>query len=75
VDSYGIVDLGSHLLSIPGLLLYLGFVAGGLLLVGRLVSGIPLRFRLLNLFLYGLSSTAVISWMFIALGLNFYVEA
>jgi hypothetical protein len=37
VDSYGIVDLGSHLLSIPGLLLYLGFVAGGLLLVGRLV--------------------------------------
>jgi hypothetical protein len=55
--------------------LYLLVVAGGVALVGRLIDGVPMRFRLLNLMMYGLSVAAIVGWMFIALGLSFYVEA
>jgi hypothetical protein len=75
MDSYGVVTIGNHLLSIPGLVLYLLVVAGGVALVGRLIDGVPMRFRLLNLMMYGLSVAAIVGWMFIALGLSFYVEA
>jgi hypothetical protein len=75
MDSYGVITIGNYLLSIPGLVLYLVLVAGGIALVGRLVDGVPIRFRLFNLAMYGLSVAAIVGWMFVALGLSFYVAA
>ena len=72
MDSYGVVTLGEHALSIPGLVLYLVLVAGGMSLVNRLLTGVPIRFRLVNLAMYGLSVAAIVAWMFLLLGLNFY---
>jgi len=75
MDSYGVITIGNHLLSIPGLVIYLALVAVGISLVNRLLDGVPIRFRLFNLVMYGLSVAAIVGWMFIALGLSFYVEA
>ena len=75
MDSYGVVEIWDHLLSIPGLVVYLIVLFFGLLLVDKLTDGIPLRYRALNVFLYGLSMALCISWLFMSLGLWFYVKA
>jgi hypothetical protein len=75
MDSYGVITIGDHLLSIPGLVLYLALVAGWCYFVSKLVTGIPKRYRWLNLISYWLSVAAIIGWVFIALGISFYVEA
>jgi hypothetical protein len=75
MDSYGIVVIGDYLLSIPGLVLYLLVVFGGLLLIDTLARGIPFRYRFFYLITYGLIAATIISWGFSAVGLNFYVEA
>lgn len=75
MDSYGVVTLGDHLLSLPGLAFYMVMLVLGLALVGRLTDGIPQRYRMFNFFMYGLCMIAIISWGFIALGWGFYVEA
>ena len=75
MDSYGVVPIWDHLLSIPGLFAYSISIFLGLLLVGNLTDGIPAKYRAFNLFMYGLAIIISISWMFMALGLWFYVKA
>ncbi len=75
MDEYGVITIGDHLLSIPGLLSYLLLVVGWCYLVSKWVTGIPKRYRWLNLISYWLSVAAIIGWIFIATGLSFYVKA
>jgi hypothetical protein len=75
MDSYGVVPVWDHLLSVPGLVIYLMLLFAGLALVDRLTEGIPLKYRALNVFLYGVSMALCISWLFMSLGLWFYVKA
>lgn len=75
MDSYGVVEVFDHLLSIPGAFIYTFILFLGLLLVGRLTEGIPIRYRALNVLMYWLCYVAIITWGFINLGLWFYVKA
>ena len=75
MDNYGVVQMWDHLLSIPGLVTYLVLIGFGMLLVRRLTLEIPKRFRSLNYMMYLFSVIAIITWGFIALGLDFYVKA
>ena len=75
MDSYGVITIGNHLLSLVGLVVYLGCLTVGFWLVYRLVSGIPQRYRILNYVVYLAAVVAIVSWGFKLLGLDFYVEA
>ena len=75
MDSYGVVPVWDHLLSMTGLFVYLVSIFLGLLLVNKLTEGIPAKYRAFNVFMYGLAIIMSITWMFMALGLWFYVKA
>jgi hypothetical protein len=75
VDSYGVVTIGDHLLSLVGLSIYVLLVTLGFWMVASLTDGIPRRYRLLNLAVYGVLVLAIVTWGFKILGLDFYVEA
>jgi hypothetical protein len=75
MDSYGVIQIGDNLLSIPGAFLYTFTLFLGLLLVGRLTDGIPLKYRAFNVLMYWLCFAAIVTWGYVNLGLWFYVKA
>ena len=75
MDSYGVILIWGYLLSIPGMIIYMMLLFAGLALVGRLLEGTPLRYRSLNVFIYGVSIAFCIGWLFMSLGVWFYVKA
>jgi hypothetical protein len=75
MDSYGVVPIWDHQLSTTGLLVYLVLIFLGLLLVNKLTEGTPAKYRVFNVFMYGIAIVLCITWMFMALGLWFYVKA
>jgi hypothetical protein len=75
MDSYGVIQVGDHLLSLLGLGIYLAVLGLGFWMVKMLTVHIPRRYRLLNFTMYWLAVLAIVSWGFKALGLWFYVEA
>lgn len=75
MDSYGVVTIGDHLLSLVGLGLYVLLVTAGFWMVAALTRGIPSKYRTFNFAFYGLAVIAIVTWGFKLLGLDFYVEA
>ncbi len=75
MDGYGVVQLKDHLLSIPGMAIYILALLFSLVLLSGLTDGMPAKYRAFNLFMYGLAIIISITWIFVALGLWFYVEA
>ena len=75
MDSYGVVPIGDHMLSIPGFIFYLVLIAFGMVIVRSLTANIPKRYRALNYMMYLFSIVAIVTWGFLALGLGFYVES
>jgi hypothetical protein len=75
MDSYGVIQLKDHLLSIPGAVTYLVAIAFSLFLLSGLTDGLPAKYWAFSYFMYGLAIILSITWIFVALGLWFYVEA
>lgn len=75
MDSYGVVAIGDHLLSVPGLVTYLVAMTLGFLLVGRVLRDVPVYRKKGDWVILGLSVIAVVTWAFTCTFLDFYVEA
>jgi hypothetical protein len=74
MDSYGVVDLGVGLLSIPGLFFYLTFVGVSVWLAVKLVvRTVPNSQRKVEYFTAGISAAVIATWAVIFFGLWFYV--
>lgn len=74
MDSYGVVELASGSLSVPGLFFYLSFVAVSVGLAVKLViRTVPPSYRKVNYFTAGLSAAVIATWAVIFFGLWFYV--
>ena len=72
MDSYGVVPIGDHLLSVPGLIVYLLVAAVLVFLSWRLSDN---YLRLLNFFIMAI--TALVFWTYVLAesGMWFYVKA
>lgn len=75
MDSYGVVPIWDHLLSVPGLAVYLLIIALGMVLVRSLTANIPSRYRSLNYMMYLFCVIAIATWWLQAMGWWFYVKA
>jgi hypothetical protein len=74
MDSYGVIDLGTGLLSIPGLFFYLTFVGVSVWLAVKLVvRTVPNSQRKVEYFTAGISAAVIATWAVIFFGLWFYV--
>jgi hypothetical protein len=74
MDSYGVIELGSGLLSIPGVFFYIMIVLVSVYLSTKLVSKVlTIPIRKVEYFTAGLSATVIATWVIISTGLWFYV--
>jgi hypothetical protein len=72
MDSYGVVPIWDHLLSIPGMLFYLVVAALFVFIIWRLSDG---YFRFTKFVILSISSIIFWTLALIELGLWFYVKA
>jgi hypothetical protein len=74
MNSYGVIELGSGLLSIPGVFFYIMIVLVSVYLSTKLVDKVlttPLR--KVEYFTAGLSAAVIATWIIISTGMWFYI--
>ena len=74
MNSYGVIEIGSGLLSIPGVLFYIMIVLVAVYLSTKLVDKVlTIPLRKVEYFTAGLSAAVIATWIVITTGLWFYV--
>lgn len=76
MNEYGVVQLGDYLLSVPGAIIYTVTIVL-LLLLSRGVASeyFQKNFRLTAFLLFLVASSGLWTWLFVQIGLWFYVKA
>ena len=74
MNSYGVIEIGGGLLSIPGVLFYIMIVLVAVYLSTKLVDKVlTIPLRKVEYFTAGLSAAVIATWIVITTGLWFYV--
>jgi hypothetical protein len=74
MNSYGVIELGGGLLSIPGVFFYIMIVLVSVYLSTKLVDKVlTIPLRKVEYFTAGLSAAVIATWIIITTGMWFYI--
>jgi hypothetical protein len=74
MNSYGVIELGGGLMSLPGLFFYIMIVLVAIYLSTKLVDKVlTIPLRKVEYFTAGLSAAVIATWIIITTGMWFYI--
>jgi hypothetical protein len=74
MNSYGVIEIGDGLMSLPGLFFYIMIVLVAIYLSTKLVDKVlTIPLRKVEYFTAGLSAAVIATWIIITTGMWFYI--